>query len=153
MSGGSGSEWLFGTGHPHGDTKCEDWRSRDRMWDQTRWALEFFGAYVPVREAEPARALVAPATAFCLAKPGSVYAIYLPEGGPASLRLDAGRYRVDWYNPRAGCTCSATAINGGGTTWSFTRPSNAVDWALIVRNSTNIPTLGVNACTAPADCP
>jgi hypothetical protein len=72
---------------------------------------------------------------------------------PGFTNAGGTTWRTDWYNPRAGCTCNATAINGGGTTWSFTRPSNAVDWALIVRNSTNIPTLGVNACTAPADCP
>ena len=52
MVGGSGAEWLFGVGLPHNDTNCEDFRSRDQIWDQTRWALEFFRAYIPVRETE-----------------------------------------------------------------------------------------------------
>jgi Protein of unknown function (DUF4038) len=89
---------------------------------------------------------------------------YLPVGvanSSLNLNLDnlpgftnaAGTpWRTTWYNPRGGCTCNANAISGGGTTWSFNRPSNTVDWALIVRNSTNIPTLGVGACP-PADCP
>ncbi|MCC6446618.1 MAG: hypothetical protein IT210_24585 [Armatimonadetes bacterium] len=40
--------------------------------------------------------------AFCLAQPGKLYAIYLPAGGSASVKLGPGRYRVQWYNPRTG---------------------------------------------------
>ena len=89
---------------------------------------------------------------------------YLPEGvADSSLKLNldnlpgftnaAGTtWRTQWYNPRAGCTCSANAINSGGTTWSFNRPSNTVDWALFIRNSSSISALGVGACAA-IDCP
>ncbi len=57
-----------------------------------------------------------------------------------------------WYNPRSSCTCSATAISNGGTTWTFTRPNSAVDWALIIRNTNFMAGLGVGACVS-ADCP
>jgi hypothetical protein len=146
MAGGSGAEWLFGLGLPHHDTNCEDFRSRDRMWDQTRWALEFFRAYVPVRQTTPAPELVTPAgSTFCLAKPGSVYAVYVPEGGPCSLTLEPGRYQVHWYNPRTGgalLTGSVTTVEGPGTASLGSPPAptapapaqaQAGDWAILVR--------------------
>ena len=44
MSGGAGVEWLFGYKYAHDDIKLEDFRSRDHMWDLTRYAVEFFRA-------------------------------------------------------------------------------------------------------------
>ena len=31
--------------------------------------------------------------AYCLAKPGEIYAVYLPKGGQVTVKLDPGRYR------------------------------------------------------------
>ena len=42
MAGGGGVEWYFGYRNHNNDLGCEDWRSRDRMWDYTRFALDFF---------------------------------------------------------------------------------------------------------------
>lgn len=95
---------------------------------------------------------------------GQFAVAYLPVGVANSsllLNLDnlpgftnaAGTtWRTHWYNPRAGCTCSANAI-ASGTNWSFNRPNSTVDWALIVRNSSSIPSLGVGACPLASDCP
>ena len=47
MAGGAGVEWYFGYKYAHNDLNCEDWRSRDILWDQTRYAIEFFQKYVP----------------------------------------------------------------------------------------------------------
>ena len=41
MAGGAGVEWYFGYSYPHSDLTAQDWRSRDQMWDYTRYALEF----------------------------------------------------------------------------------------------------------------
>lgn len=96
---------------------------------------------------------------------GQFAVAYLPVGVSNSsllLNLDnlpgftnAGgtTWRTHWYNPRAGCTCTANAVLSSGTTWSFNRPNSTVDWGLIIRNSTSIPTLGVGACPLAADCP
>ena len=32
------------------DINCEDWRTRENMWNQTRYALEFFHDYLPFAE-------------------------------------------------------------------------------------------------------
>jgi len=98
MGGGSGVEWYFGYQFPHNDLTCEDWRTRERMWDQTRYALEFFRRHLPFWEMTPLEA----EGARVLAKPGEVYAVQLPRGGTATLELPEGSYSLWWYNPRTG---------------------------------------------------
>ncbi|MEL6805480.1 MAG: DUF5060 domain-containing protein, partial [Bacteroidota bacterium] len=44
MAGGAGVEWYFGYLNPHNDLGCEDWRSRDNVWNYTGYALDFFNA-------------------------------------------------------------------------------------------------------------
>jgi CubicO group peptidase (beta-lactamase class C family) len=137
MVGGSGAEWLFGVGLPHNDTNCEDFRSRDHIWDQTRWALEFFRAYIPVRETQAHPDLVTPQTALCLANPGAVYAVYVPEGGPCTLRLEDGRYQIHWYNPRAGgalLSGTVATVHGPGIRDLGSPPADpGRDWVILVR--------------------
>ena len=47
MAGGAGCEWYFGYKYPNNDRNCEDFRSREHMWDMTRYAVEFFKKYLP----------------------------------------------------------------------------------------------------------
>lgn len=105
MAGGGGVEWYFGYKNPHNDLNCEDWRSRDRLWDQTRYAKEFF-EQLPITEMKPSNTLVMSDAkgAQCLAKPGHTYAVHLPYGGSAKLNLSeaSGEYILQWYNPRTG---------------------------------------------------
>ena len=102
MGGGSGVEWYFGYAYDHMDLNCEDWRSRDIMWDQTRYALEFFQKHLPFWEMWPANEVSGDSKAFVFAKEGEIYAVYLPEGNRTSLRLAAGEYTLHWYDPRNG---------------------------------------------------
>jgi len=99
LAGGAGVEWYFGYKFPHNDLTCEDFRSRDRMWDLTRYAVDFFHEHLPFAEMSPDDSLVS--NGYCLAKPGCVYAIYLPQGGTCSLNVTAGSYSVRWFNPRS----------------------------------------------------
>ena len=62
MAGGGGVEWYFGYKFPHNDLNCEDWRSRDHLWDLTRYAVEFFHAYLPFVEMKHADELTAAGT-------------------------------------------------------------------------------------------
>jgi hypothetical protein len=136
MGGGAGVEWYFGNKFAHMDINCEDWRSRDRMWDQTRYALEFFRKYLPFWEMEPDNALAAGAEARVLAKPGALYAVYLPKGGSATLNLAEGAYTVRWYNPRAGgalLTGSVSSVQGKGPVALGQPPADpGQDWAVLV---------------------
>ena len=102
MSGGAGVEWLFGYKFAHDDIHLEDFRSRDHMWDLTRRVIDFFERYLPFVEMNSADPLTSRDDDYCLAKPGAVYAIYLPRGGSTDLQLPAGHFQVRWFNPRSG---------------------------------------------------
>lgn len=69
--------------------------------------------------------------AYCLAEPGRCYAIYLPRGGKATVRLEEGRYRVHWFNPRRGETKALPAV--AGPTWTSPESPDRGDWALLLR--------------------
>jgi len=141
MAGGGGVEWYFGYAFPHTDLNCEDWRSRDHMWDLTRYALDFFQNHLPFSEMNPADALTSVTGDYCLAKPGQVYAVYLPNGGTTQLNLAgaAGTFTVLWYNPRTGgglVNGSVTMVTGGGQASLGNPPTEAgLDWAVLVRSS------------------
>ncbi|MGH9631410.1 MAG: DUF5060 domain-containing protein [Bryobacteraceae bacterium] len=103
LGGGSGVEWYFGHAFPHMDINCEDFRSRDRMWDQTRYALDFFREHVPFHEMEPNNDLVTGVKdGRVLAQGDKTFVVQIPAGGEASLKLGSGTYRVQWFNPREG---------------------------------------------------
>ena len=147
MGGGSGVEWYFGHRFAHMDINCEDWRSRDRMWDLTRYALEFFRWNLPFTEMSNHDELTSDANDYCLAKPGGIYAIYLPAGGSTSLDLgnSSATFSIQWYNPRnAGPlqTGSKTEITGPGATSIGEPPSDGdqpaqptagKDWVALVK--------------------
>jgi hypothetical protein len=112
IGGGSGVEWYFGAAFPHMDINCEDWRSRDRLWDQTRHALEFFYQHLPFWEMEPDNGAVINAPgARALVWGEDILAVQLPAGGKAMVRLSKGDYTIQWYNPREG-----GALRSGSTT-------------------------------------
>ncbi len=139
MGGGSGVEWYFGSRYPHMDIDCEDWRTRDKVWDQTRYALEFFQAHLPFTEMAPDNSLASNPKAYCLAKPGDVYAVYLLDGGTTDLNVAPGTYSVQWYNPRAGGQLllgSVRRITGPGTKSIGHPPKDSdKDWAVLVRKA------------------
>ncbi|MBI1356788.1 MAG: DUF5060 domain-containing protein [Acidobacteria bacterium] len=137
MGGGSGVEWYFGYKYDHMDLNAEDWRSRERMWDQTRYALEFFRTHLPFWEMAADNALSSAADAYVFAKPGEVYAAYLPSGGASELTLEPGSYSVGWYDPRHGGALqvgTVETVDGPGTVSLGAPPSEAGrDWAALVR--------------------
>jgi hypothetical protein len=149
MAGGAGVEWYLGStefisgeGTPvrsWWDLETEDWRAHERMWDQTRHALEFFHRYLPFDGMEPDDFLSTRDAAYCFARPGEVYAVYIPFGGTSSLDLGSGaaRYRVDWYDPRNGGALqqgSVAYVAGPGIQALGEPPSEpGRDWVALVR--------------------
>ncbi len=103
MAGGGGVEWYFGYKFPHGDLSCEDWRSRDNLWEQTAIALDFFHKYLPFHEMTSMDDLVNQ-EAYCFAKENEVYAVYYPDLSETGidLRKVSGEFSVGWFNPRTG---------------------------------------------------
>ncbi len=137
MAGGAGCEWYFGYNFAHNDLNCEDWRSRDHMWDLTRFALEFFQNHLPFIDMKSHDELTTADNDYCLAKVGECYAIYLPEGGSTELTVASGEYTVQWYNPRTGGelkTGSVKTIKEAGNQSIGEPPEEpSKDWAVLVK--------------------
>ena len=139
LAGGAGVEWYFGYEFPHNDLHCEDWRSRDHLWDLTRLTLGFFQTHLPFAEMSHADELTVAPDDFCLAQPGVVYAIYLPQGGSTTLDLQQHKcgFEVRWFDPRLGgdLQCgSVETVSGPGVVLLGAAPDNPdADWVVLVR--------------------
>jgi hypothetical protein len=140
FAGGAGVEWYFGYEYPHNDLNCEDWRSRDHLWDLTRNAIEFFHLYLPFTQMQPADELTTSEKAYCFALPGKIYTVYLPDGGTTELdlRQNKGTFTVKWYNPRTGGELldgTVKEIIGPGKQ-PLGQPPKEInkDWTILVRS-------------------
>ena len=141
MAGGAGIEWYFGYRFAHNDLNCESWRSRDHMWDLTRYAVQFLRD-LPFPRMNRHDELTSGENHYCLAEPGSVYAIYLPSGGTTDLDLGPATepFRIRWFDPRKGGplqigTLAMTAGPGVVNIGQSALDSDK-DWvALVVRSS------------------
>jgi hypothetical protein len=140
MAGGAGVEWYFGYKFPNNDLNCEDWRSRDHLWDLTRYALEFFQQYLPFTEMSHHDELTSANDDYCFALPGQIYAIYLPTGGTTNLDLgeSSRMFTLRWYNPRGGGplqTGSVGEVTGPGSVAIGHPPQEPdKDWVALIRS-------------------
>ena len=143
MAGGAGVEYYFGYRMLENDLIAEDLRSRDRTWDYCRIALKFFlDLKVDLNSLTCDDTLVGTKQGangnWCLADPGSLYVIYLPEGGEVSIDLsnDPTSYDVTWFNPRDGTTASSpqSTVNGGRkVSLGQAQADPTEDWAIILK--------------------
>lgn len=153
MAGGAGVEWYFGYKYAHNDLKCEDWRSRDILWDQTRYALEFFQNHVPFTEMFNANGLTDNPDDYVLANHGDAYVVYLPKVKETHLNLvnTNSKFTIKWYNPRTGGKLqkgSVNSIKGGGMRSIGLPPDNSKDWVALI-SSKNKPLKQANLELTP----
>jgi hypothetical protein len=143
MAQGAGVEWYFRwIGSPENDLTCENFRTRDRVWDLTRYALELFHQRLPFWEMENADELISNRRAYVLAKPGAVYAIYFRKGSGGQGRLDLSsedpgdNFEIEWFDPRTNKFEGETsALSGGGVRNIGPPPRDAErDWLVLARN-------------------
>lgn len=138
LAGGAGVEWYFGYRYPHNDLTLEDFRSRENWWKQSTIATQFIRRY-PLEEMNCRDELVQAKRAYCLAKPGEVYLIYLAAGARnPGLRLKGDKtFSVKWFNPRTGGLLqngTVTIIQGGGLKPLGNPPGDPdKDWVVVVR--------------------
>lgn len=158
FSGGN-IEWYFGFGGPvpGGDITVEDFRTREAMWTYSRHARQFLENNTPYQQMQPMDSLVSGESgdfggAEVFAKPGEVYAIYLPRANQRA-QLDTqgnggnGPWEIRWYNPRNGQFESSDIRNNGGLIDLGNPPgSSDEDWVVLVRNTTQG---GISADNSP----
>ena len=138
LAGGAGVEWYFGYRFPHNDLNLEDFRSRENWWKQSALATRFISTF-PLEEMVCRDELIDVPGAYCLAKDGEVYLVYLPSGSfPAALRIHGTDVlNVAWFNPRTGGELqsgSVPSIQGIGDRDLGAPPSETeLDWLAVVR--------------------
>ncbi len=113
MAGGCGTEWYFGYKHPHSDLNCEDWRSRDKFWDQGKIALDFFYKNdVPFWNMQP---MLTESGDWALAGDGCVV-VFVRSGGKTVLDLPSAEFTVSQTFPKTGGSGSYAKIEGKAAT-------------------------------------
>ncbi len=139
MAGGWGVEWYFGYAHDHSDLTCQDWRSRENMWDQSRFALDFFRNYrIPFWNMRPNDALShSDNWVFASAEDARPFyaVVFAKEGGECVMDLPEGTYDYGWFNPHSGIGLTGLLYPGkiqGKNNASLEAPDDTRDWVLLI---------------------
>jgi hypothetical protein len=69
--------------------------------------------------------------AYCLAKPGEIYAVYLPNEGNVTVKLEAGTYAASWFGAFTGEKIPLPPIQG--PTWTSPKSPGWLDWAILIQ--------------------
>ena len=69
--------------------------------------------------------------AYCLAKLGEIYAVYLPQEGTVTVKLEAGPYEASWFSAFTGEKIPLPQVNG--PMWTSPKSPGWLDWALLIR--------------------
>ncbi len=138
MAGAWGIEWYFGYEHEHSDLTCEDWRTRDKMWDQSKYALDFFReSGVKYWELEPQDNLTEDKNDYVLMKENETYLIYQKMGtkNKAPFKVENGSYSISFFNPRTGMQSPSkvTTVNNGSLRLETPPSDPEKDWAICIK--------------------
>ncbi|MEM6967105.1 MAG: DUF5060 domain-containing protein, partial [Bacteroidota bacterium] len=139
MAGAAGVEWYFGYKYDHSDLTCQDWRTRDKMWDQTRYAMNFFNDYIPFWEMKALNSILKKSTGHVFGKQGKVYVIYQPFADANALlqipELEGKEVSVAWYNPRQGGDLinKKTKMVNGDIALGAPPEDDGMDWVALVK--------------------
>ena len=142
MDGGSGAEWYFGyktQGGKGGDLVVEDFSTREGLYATASHARAFFED-LPLGRMEDADGLTSGTKGAdqVRADPGQTYAIYLPQGGGATLDLSGhqGAFAVTWHDPLTGKTRDGGTVAGGGKVSIGEAPyDQGREWAVTVERT------------------
>lgn len=69
--------------------------------------------------------------AYCLAKPGEIYAVYLPKEGKVTLKLEPGTYVAHWFGATTGEIVPLPPATG--PEWTSPQTPDRLDWALLLQ--------------------
>ena len=131
----------------------DDFRDHEDDYEELTRARGFMEE-LPFWEMRPSNDLRVSGNGYVFAKPGEVYAAYLPDGGTIDLDLSGGTEPLDvtWFNPRTGARIEDGQVSGGGVE-SLSAP-DAEDWALSLRAAANVaPTANDQQVNVEQDTP
>lgn len=140
LAGGAGVEWYFGYSTPHTDLNLEDYRSRDRLWDYTRYAVTFVEDYLPVTKMRnvPAGDVGGDDGTYLFVEEandgGWARAAAYLRNGTDSFDVPEGAYSVGWFDPRNGGALQSGGTLQGGANVAMGSPPSAPteDWVVLL---------------------
>lgn len=143
FSGGN-IEWYFGK--DFADIGIEDFTLFEPMYRYTRYARNLLEQHTPFQQMEPNDAALSGGheqdQVFELS--GQTHLLYLQDGHEGrQLDLPAGRYTMQWFDPRNGQFVQGSQSIGGGTLSIPAAPGDAdEDWAVLIDSDpeTRLPT-------------
>lgn len=127
--------------------KTDDFRKYEPIWKYTWNARKFIEA-LPFWEMQPMDGLLTGTKGYqglhnyvkgqVFAKPGEIYAIYVPVGeqaGMLNLETAPGKFTQSWYNPRTGEFAPETGRIEGGKLVQLGMPPGETkeDWAILIK--------------------
>lgn len=134
MAGGAGIEWYFGYNHPHSDLTCQDYRTRQKMWTQCRYALEFFERHeIPFWDMTCTDEMTESEDDYVLSKSGEIYLVYLKRGGTVRMEATSGRFDYGWFNPRTGEGTDELLRSGSTEGELQVAAPDRNDWLLVIK--------------------
>jgi len=120
-----GGVWEAYVEKPY-DQPMHTWES---VWTELGGTRTFMES-LPFWQMQPHNELVISGAAFCLARPGEVYALYLPSGGDVTVDLAPENYESSWWRPtngRGGQFESVGHMKGGK---QILKAPDQGDWAV-----------------------
>jgi hypothetical protein len=72
---------------------------------------------------------------YCLARPGEIYAIYLPRAGSVTVRLEPGQYAGTWWEAATGTQVLLPPFRATARSWTSPAAPGGGDWALLLRRT------------------
>ena len=68
---------------------------------------------------------------YCLADPGKLYVIYLPNGGDVTIQLQSGHYTAYWFSAMTGEKIDLPPVEGAS--WTSPSAPDRNDWAILLQ--------------------
>ena len=99
------------------------WNPQDKKWVDMRKAMGCAAMYAQRMDLARARpSAEISSTRYCLVNPGNQYLIFKPRGKEFWVKLEAGSYEYEWFNPQTFSVVDTGKTNTTGGQDTFTAP-------------------------------
>ena len=121
------------------DLAAEDFRAREKWWQVSNTARQFFTDHVPFSSLSNHDELLSNPEAYCLAKVGEIYVVYLPKYQATELEIGDGNYIIAFFDPYGG----GKLLDKKNQGWEITKANSVSlsaydgqrhkDWVILIK--------------------
>jgi Domain of unknown function (DUF5060)/Putative collagen-binding domain of a collagenase len=138
MAGGAGVQYFFGLSFSDSDLDAETFKSRSRVWAQSKIALDFFKTLPLINMSSQNGWLIDNGTDSVLASNDFKTIVYYKTSTSSTQIMDfpnpGVRYALTWYNPQTGVksTRASAVKSGAGVTLPKPPSQQTSDWVALM---------------------